>query len=275
MLESQPSTGPLISISVPRFLHVEGGLYPLVVGAVQLVELSEGQLLLVDGPVLGERHQEAGRHVKGHGLDLSLQGIPFLLHLIQLGELGAQHVHYLEFCLLGYLKFPRDTQRKVSKQNEKWSWCGEKGRAIKHTMSTGCFYVYVEHNIPSEEVTHKTNQNNTKFCIDGLQTNKHGDIGELTDLVALQGLGRVGGGDGSVELVLWFTQQGDHVTVGGVAVPHHLVRLHGLVQDVAEDLSVAGQKLGQVFDQLLNALQSSQLHDGSGLLGNGLWDRIS
>ncbi len=59
-----------------------------------------------------------------------------------------------------------------------------------------------------------------------------------TDLAALQCLGRVGGGDGSVELVLWFTQQGDHFTVGVVAILHDLVRLHGLVQDVAEVASL-------------------------------------
>lgn len=55
-----------------------------------------------------------------------------------------------------------------------------------------------------------------------------------TDLAALQCFGRVGRGDGGVELVLGFTQQGDHVTVGAVAVSHHLVGLDSLVQDVAE-----------------------------------------
>ncbi len=47
------------------------------------------------------------------------------------------------------------------------------------------------------------------------------------------------------------------------------------VSDLVQDLSVAGQKLGQVFDELLDALQSSLLHDGAGLLSNGLWDRVS
>lgn len=56
----------------------------------------------------------------------------------------------------------------------------------------------------------------------------------LSDLAALQSLGGVGRGDGGAQLVRRFAQQGDHVTVGVVAVPHHLVRLHRLVQDVAE-----------------------------------------
>lgn len=47
------------------------------------------------------------------------------------------------------------------------------------------------------------------------------------------------------------------------------------MSDLIQDLSVAGQELRQVSDQLLNALQSTQLHDGPGLLSNGLWDRIS
>lgn len=56
----------------------------------------------------------------------------------------------------------------------------------------------------------------------------------MTDLAALQCLSGVGRGDGRVELVLWFAQQGDHFTVGVVAVLHHLIRLYGLVQNVAE-----------------------------------------
>lgn len=62
--------------------------------------------------------------------------------------------------------------------------------------------------------------------------------GVKTDLAALQCLGRVGRGDGGVELVLRFAQQGDHFTVGVVAVLHHLVRLHRLVQNVAEVASL-------------------------------------
>lgn len=44
---------------------------------------------------------------------------------------------------------------------------------------------------------------------------------------------------------------------------------------LVQDLSVAGQKLWQVSDQLLDALQSSLLHDGPCLFSNGLWDRVS
>lgn len=47
------------------------------------------------------------------------------------------------------------------------------------------------------------------------------------------------------------------------------------VTDLIQDLSVAGQQLGQVFDELLDALQSSVLHDVPGLLSNGLWDGVS
>lgn len=56
----------------------------------------------------------------------------------------------------------------------------------------------------------------------------------MSDLAALQRLRWVGWRDGSVELVLWFAQQGDHFTVGVVAVLHHLVCLYGLVQNAAE-----------------------------------------
>lgn len=45
--------------------------------------------------------------------------------------------------------------------------------------------------------------------------------------------------------------------------------------DLIQDLSVTGEELGQVFDELLDALQSSLLHDGSGFLGDGLWDGVS
>ena len=84
-----------LNLSQQLFLWAQAGLYPLVVGAIQLVELGDWQMLLVDGPVLGKRRQEGGGHVKGNSLDLSLQGLPLLLNLVQLGELGAQHVHNL------------------------------------------------------------------------------------------------------------------------------------------------------------------------------------
>lgn len=47
------------------------------------------------------------------------------------------------------------------------------------------------------------------------------------------------------------------------------------VSDLIQDLSVAGQQLGQVFDELLDALQPPLLHDGARLLSNGLWDGVS
>jgi len=84
-----------LNLSQQLFLSAEAGLHPLVVAAVQLVELGERQLLLTDGSVLGERRQEGGGHVKCHGLDFPLQGLPLLLHLLQLSELRAQHVHHL------------------------------------------------------------------------------------------------------------------------------------------------------------------------------------
>lgn len=84
-----------LNLSQQLFLWTEAGLDPLVVGAVQLVELGDWELLLIDDPVLAERRQEGYRHVKGDSLDLSLQGLPLLLNLLQLCELRAQYVHYL------------------------------------------------------------------------------------------------------------------------------------------------------------------------------------
>lgn len=45
--------------------------------------------------------------------------------------------------------------------------------------------------------------------------------------------------------------------------------------DLIQDLSVTGQELRQVFDELLDALQSTLLHNGACLLCNRLWDRVS
>lgn len=45
--------------------------------------------------------------------------------------------------------------------------------------------------------------------------------------------------------------------------------------DLIQDLPVTSQELRQVFDELLDALQSSLLHDGARLLGYRLWDRVS
>lgn len=86
--------------------------------------------------------------------------------------------------------------------------------------------------VPRNDGTNCKTINNNQTLDPGLQS------GVKTDLAALQRLRRVGRGDGGVELVLWFAQQGDHFTVGVVAVLHHLVRLHGLVQDVAEVTSL-------------------------------------
>lgn len=85
-----------LNLSQQLLLCTEAGLDPLVVGAVQLVELAHRQLLLVDGAALGERRQEGDGHVESHALDLRLHGLPLLLDLIQLGELRAQDVHHLE-----------------------------------------------------------------------------------------------------------------------------------------------------------------------------------
>lgn len=45
--------------------------------------------------------------------------------------------------------------------------------------------------------------------------------------------------------------------------------------DLVQNLSVAGQELRQVFDELLDALQSSLLHNGARFLCDGLWDGVS
>lgn len=45
--------------------------------------------------------------------------------------------------------------------------------------------------------------------------------------------------------------------------------------DLIQDLSVTGQELRQLFDELLDALQSSLLHNGACLLCDRLWDRVS
>lgn len=47
------------------------------------------------------------------------------------------------------------------------------------------------------------------------------------------------------------------------------------VPDLIQNLSVAGQELRQVPDELLNALQASLLHDGPRLLSNGLRNGIT
>lgn len=44
---------------------------------------------------------------------------------------------------------------------------------------------------------------------------------------------------------------------------------------LVQDLPVARQQLGQVSDQLLDALQAALLHDGARLLSDGLWDGVS
>lgn len=84
-----------LNLSQQVFLRAKAGLDPLVVGAVQLVELGDRELLFIDGAVLRQSRQEANRHVKGHGFDLPLHGLPLLLDLVQLGKLRTQHVHYL------------------------------------------------------------------------------------------------------------------------------------------------------------------------------------
>lgn len=48
-----------------------------------------------------------------------------------------------------------------------------------------------------------------------------------------------------MELILWFTQQGDHLTVGVVAVSHHLVCLHCFVQYAAEVSTLWGRDTGK------------------------------
>lgn len=73
-----------------------------------------------------------------------------------------------------------------------------------------------------------------------------------TDLAALQRLHGIGRRDGVAELLLRLAQQGDHVAVGVVAVLHHLVRLHRLVQDAAEVGALCGgEKGGQGRDEEL------------------------
>lgn len=47
------------------------------------------------------------------------------------------------------------------------------------------------------------------------------------------------------------------------------------LSDLIQDLSVAGQQLGQVFNELLDALQPPLLDDGARLLSNGLWNGVS
>lgn len=49
----------------------------------------------------------------------------------------------------------------------------------------------------------------------------------------------------------------------------------GLLSDLIQNLSVAGQQLGQVFNELLDALQPPLLHNGARLLSDGLWDGVS
>lgn len=49
----------------------------------------------------------------------------------------------------------------------------------------------------------------------------------------------------------------------------------GQSTNLIQDLSVAGQELGQVFDQLLDALQTSLLHDGFSFVSDGLRDGVS
>lgn len=45
--------------------------------------------------------------------------------------------------------------------------------------------------------------------------------------------------------------------------------------DLVQDLTVAGQELGQVLDELFDALQTPLLHDGPCLLSDGLRDGVS
>lgn len=47
------------------------------------------------------------------------------------------------------------------------------------------------------------------------------------------------------------------------------------LSDLVQDLSVSGQQLGQVFNELLDALQPALLHNGARLLSNGLWNGVS
>lgn len=58
-------------------------------------------------------------------------------------------------------------------------------------------------------------------------------------------------------------------------LPLSTERVASCSSDLVQDLSVPGQELRQVFDELLDALQASLLHNGARFLCDRLWDGVS